>query len=60
MLEWESVPREGNDLLREMLESGVVDYGPEFLEVMEKGGWDLTKVDRKKLKESKLSLVMAR
>ncbi|MFA7408996.1 MAG: F0F1 ATP synthase subunit beta [Bacteroidales bacterium] len=49
--------REGNDLLREMLESGVVDYGPEFLEVMEKGGWDLTKVDRKKLKESKLSLV---
>jgi F-type H+-transporting ATPase subunit beta len=43
-----------------MLESGVVDYGPEFLEVMEKGGWDLTKVDRKKLKESKLSLVMAR
>ena len=49
--------REGNDLLREMLEAGVVDYGPEFMEDMEKGGWDLSKVDPKKLEESKLALV---
>ena len=49
--------REGNDLLREMLESGVIDYGPEFVEDMLKGGWDLSKVDFKRLKESKLSLV---
>jgi len=49
--------REGNDLLREMLEAGVVDYGPEFMKDMEAGGWDLTKVDQKKLAESKLALV---
>jgi len=49
--------REGNDLLREMLEAGVVDYGPEFMEDMEKGGWDLSKVDPKRLAESKLALV---
>ena len=49
--------REGNDLLREMLEAGVVDYGPEFMEDMEKGGWDLSKVDHKKLENSKLALV---
>jgi len=49
--------REGNDLLREMLESRVIDYGQDFLDDMEKGGWDLTKVDRKLLQESKLALV---
>ena len=49
--------REGNDLLREMLEAGVVDYGEEFLKDMEKGGWDLSKVDHEKLKDSKLALV---
>ncbi len=49
--------REGNDLLREMLEAGVVNYGPEFMEDMEKGGWDLSKVDPEKLAESKLALV---
>ena len=49
--------REGNDLLREMLESGVIDYGPDFIEDMKNGGWDLTKVDRKRLIESKLALV---
>ncbi len=49
--------REGNDLLREMLEAGVVDYGPEFMEDMEKGGWDLSKVDHEKLGNSKLALV---
>jgi len=49
--------REGNDLLREMLEAGVIDYGEAFLKDMEKGGWDLNKVDPKKLLESKLALV---
>jgi F-type H+-transporting ATPase subunit beta len=49
--------REGNDLLREMLESGVINYGKEFLEDMEKGGWDLSKVSQEDLSQSKLALV---
>ena len=49
--------REGNDLLREMLEAGVINYGEAFLKDMEKGGWDLNKVDPEKLHESKLALV---
>lgn len=48
--------REGNDLLREMLEAGVIDYGKEFLKDMENGGWDLSKVDAEALKNSKLAL----
>lgn len=48
--------REGNDLLREMLEAGVIDYGEEFLKDMENGGWDLSKVDLEALKNSKLAL----
>jgi len=32
--------REGNDLLREMIESGVIKYGKEFQHSMEEGGWD--------------------
>jgi len=49
--------REGNDLLREMLESGVMTYGDEFAEAMEEGGWDLDKVDMEALKTSNISLV---
>ncbi len=49
--------REGNDLLREMIESGVIRYGKEFEEAMEKGGWELDKVDRKELAESQATLV---
>jgi F-type H+/Na+-transporting ATPase subunit beta len=49
--------REGNDLLREFLESGVINYGDDFKHSMEKGGWDLSKVDFEKLKESKATLV---
>jgi len=49
--------REGNDLLREMLESGVMNYGEEFLKDMEAGGWDLSKVDKEALKDSKVSMV---
>jgi len=49
--------REGNDLLREMLEANVICYGKPFMEEMEKGGWDLSLVDHEALKESKLALV---
>ncbi|MFH1297220.1 MAG: F0F1 ATP synthase subunit beta [Bacteroidota bacterium] len=49
--------REGNDLLREMIESGVIRYGKEFLEDMEKGGWDLSKVDHEELMRSQATLV---
>ncbi|MDR0713568.1 MAG: F0F1 ATP synthase subunit beta [Bacteroidales bacterium] len=49
--------REGNDLLREMIESGVIKYGDEFKKSMEEGGWDLSKVDREQLKESQATLV---
>ena len=49
--------REGNDLLREMIESGVIKYGHEFVESLEKGGWDLSKVDYNELKESQATLV---
>ena len=49
--------REGNDLLRDMLEANVISYGKEFMEDMEKGGWNLELIDREMLKESKLALV---
>lgn len=49
--------REGNDLLREMIESGVIKYGDAFKESMEKGGWDLSKVDMKELAKSQATLV---
>jgi len=49
--------REGNDLLREMIESGVIRYGKEFVEDMEKGGWDLSKVDHEELMKSQATLV---
>ncbi len=49
--------REGNDLLREMIESGVIRYGHEFKEGMEKGNWDLSKVDMKELAQSQATLV---
>jgi len=49
--------REGNDLLREMIEANIVDYGDEFKHSMEKGSWDLSKVDTERLKKSKLAMV---
>ncbi|RSK35966.1 F0F1 ATP synthase subunit beta [Hymenobacter metallilatus] len=49
--------REGNDLLREFLESDVIKYGEGFKHSMEEGGWDLTKVDAEALKDSKATLV---
>ena len=49
--------REGNDLLREFLESDVINYGEAFKHSMEEGGWDLSKVDLEALKSSKATLV---
>src|SRR5210317_1399549 len=49
--------REGNDLLREMLESGIIKYGDDFMHSMEEGGWDLKKVDKKAMKDSKATFV---
>jgi F-type H+-transporting ATPase subunit beta len=49
--------REGNDLLREMLESGIIKYGDDFLHSMEEGGWDLNKIDLDQMKESKATFV---
>ena len=49
--------REGNDLLREMLESGIIKYGADFMHSMEEGGWDLSKVDLNEMKESKATFV---
>ena len=49
--------REGNDLLREMIESGVIKYGDEFLKSMEEGHWDLSKVDFNELPKSQVSMV---
>lgn len=49
--------REGNDLLREMIESNVIRYGEEFNKSMEEGHWDLSKVDRKELGKSQVAMV---
>jgi F-type H+/Na+-transporting ATPase subunit beta len=49
--------REGNDLLREMIEAGLVKYGDEFKKSMEEGGWDLSKVDLKEMENSLLTMV---
>ena len=49
--------REGNDLLREMLESGIIKYGEGFMHSMEEGGWDLSKVDLEEMKDSKCTFV---
>jgi len=49
--------REGNDLLREMIESGVICYGDEFKKSMEAGDWDLSKIDHNELLKSQISLV---
>jgi F-type H+-transporting ATPase subunit beta len=49
--------REGNDLLREMIESNVIRYGEKFRHSMEEGGWDLSGVDMKEMEESQVTLV---
>ena len=49
--------REGNDLLREMIEANVIKYGDEFKHSMEEGGWDLSKVNDAALADSQATLV---
>ncbi len=50
--------REGNDLLREMVESEVITYGEAFNHNMEETGeFDLSKVDKDAIKGSKVALV---
>jgi F-type H+-transporting ATPase subunit beta len=49
--------REGNDLLREMIESGIIRYGEAFKKAMEAGDWDLSKIDYEELAKSQATLV---
>src|SRR5437868_11691875 len=50
--------REGNDLLREMVESKVINFGESFYEHYESTGtFDMTKVDMNAIGESKVALV---
>jgi F-type H+/Na+-transporting ATPase subunit beta len=49
--------REGNDLMREMIEAGIIRYGEKFKHSMEAGGWDLSSVDYDELKESQATFV---
>ncbi|TAG03973.1 MAG: F0F1 ATP synthase subunit beta [Cytophagia bacterium] len=49
--------REGNDLLREMIEANIIRYGDEFKHSMEAGEWDLSKVDTEELKNSQATFI---
>src|SRR6201995_5309309 len=49
--------REGNDLMREMIEAGIMKYGEDFKHSMEHGGWDLSKVNMTELADSKATFV---
>ena len=49
--------REGNDLLREMIESGVIKYGEAFDKAMAEGRWDLSLIDREALAQSQVAMV---
>jgi F-type H+-transporting ATPase subunit beta len=49
--------REGNELLRDMIESGVIRYGEEFKKSMDRGDWDLSKVDYDEVQKSQATLV---
>lgn len=49
--------REGNDLMREMIEAGIMKYGDGFKHSMEEGGWDLSKVNMDDLRDSKATFV---
>ena len=49
--------REGNDLLREMIESGVIKYGDSFVKEMEEGKWDVNSVDMSQVEQSQATLV---
>jgi len=50
--------REGFDLLEEFVESGVINYGEEFMKDKEEnGGFNLPLVNKDSLKESKVALI---
>lgn len=49
--------REGNDLMREMIEAGIIKYGDDFIKSMEEGGWDLSTVNMEELRDSKATFV---
>ena len=50
--------REGNDLLREMVESKVINFGDSFYSHLEETGeFDMSKVDMEAIKESKVALI---
>ncbi|TAE60863.1 MAG: F0F1 ATP synthase subunit beta, partial [Bacteroidetes bacterium] len=49
--------REGNDILREMIEAKVIQYGDKFMESLHHGGWDLEGVDYEQMRNSKLTMV---
>ena len=49
--------REGNDLIRDMLDSGVIRYGDKFRKAMDEGKWDLSLVDQEELSKSQSTLV---
>ena len=49
--------REGNDLIRDMLDSGVIRYGEKFKKAMEEGKWDLSLVDPEEIAKSQSTLV---
>ena len=49
--------REGNDLMREMIEAGIIEYGEDFNKSMEEGSWDLSKIDMEGMKKSKVTFV---
>ena len=49
--------RDGNDMLREMIEAGVIKYGEDFKKAMEEGQWDLSKVDYDEVAKSQATLV---
>lgn len=49
--------REGNDLIRDMLESGVIRYGEKFRKAMDEGKWDLSLIDKEEIKKSQATLV---
>ena len=49
--------REGNDLIRDMLDSGVIRYSDKFRKAMDEGKWDLSLVDQEELAKSQSTLV---
>jgi F-type H+-transporting ATPase subunit beta len=49
--------REGNDLLREMIEAGIIKYGEAFKHGLEEGKWELDKVDMEEMLKSQATFV---